>query len=92
MFGVSGTSVTLSVVKALRRISRLPALPDGSGEGGLEMTQANQIKTNDDFKLVIAFRIVCHNSRLIILRFASIAAAPIAVAAKVAAIFIARAP
>jgi hypothetical protein len=74
------------------RISRLPTLPDGSGEGGLEMTQANQIKKSDDFKLVIVFRIEGHNSRAIILRVAGIAAALIAIGAKVVAMFIARAP
>ena len=67
-------------------------MPDGLGVGGLEMTQANHIKKNDDFKLVIVFRIEGHNSRAILMRFAAIAAALIAVAAKVAAMFIARVP
>ena len=75
------------------RISHLPTLPDGSGEGGLEMTQANQIKKNsDDFKVAIVIRIEGRNSRAIILRFAGIAAALIAVGAKVVAMLIARAP
>ncbi len=76
----------------IRSLSRLPTLPDGSGEGGLKMTKANQIKKNDDFKFVIVFRIEGHNSHAIILRFASIAAALIAIGAKVAALVIARAP
>lgn len=74
------------------RISRLPTLPDGSGEGGLEMAQANQIKKSDDFKLVMVFRIEGQNSRAIILRIVGIAAALIAVGAKVFALFLARAP
>lgn len=76
----------------IRSLSRIPTLPDGSGEGGLKMTKANQIKKNNDFKFVIVFRIEGHNSRAIILRLAGIAAALIALAAKVAAMFIARAP
>jgi hypothetical protein len=80
------------VLKTIRRISHLPTMPDGLGVGGLEMTQANQIKRNDDFKLVIVFRIEGHNSRAIIMRIAGIAAALIAVAAKIAAMFIAQAP
>ena len=78
------------MVKAIRRISRLPTLPDGSGEGGLEMTQANQIKKNDDFKLVIVFRIKGQNSRAIILRFAGIAATLIAIGVKIALMLVAR--
>ena len=77
--------------KPIRRISRLPTLPDGSGEGGLEMTQANQIKKSDDFKLVIVFRIEGQNSRAIILRFIGIAATLIAIAVKVVVMFSARA-
>jgi len=56
------------------------------------MTHANQIKKSDDFKLVIVFRIEGHNSRAITLRFAGIAAALIAVGAKIVAMFVARAP
>jgi hypothetical protein len=74
------------------RISRLPTLPDGSGEGRLEMTQANQIKKNDAFRLAIVIRIEGRNSRAIILRFAGVAAALIAAGAKIVAMFIARAP
>jgi hypothetical protein len=77
--------------KPIRRISRLPTLPDGSGEGGLEMTQANQIKKSDDFKLVIVFRIEGQNSRAIILRFIGIAATLIAIAVKVVVMFSTRA-
>ena len=51
-----------STVKVIRRLSRLLTLLDGSGEGGLEITKAIQIKKNDDFKLVIVFRIECQNS------------------------------
>ena len=91
-FGICGTIAASSVVKVIRRISRLPTLPDGSGEGGLEMTQANQTKKNDDFKLVIVFRIEGQNSRAIVLRFVGIAAALIAVGAKVVPMFVARAP
>ena len=80
-----------SVGKAIRSISRLPTLPDGSGEGGLEMTQANQIKKSDDFKLVIVFRIEGQNSRAIILRFAGIAATLIAIVTKIALMLMARA-
>lgn len=87
------TNAPSSAVKAIRRISRLPTLPDGSGEGGLEMTQTNQIQKNsDDFKVAIVIRIECRNSRAIILRFAGIAAALIAVGAKIVAMFIERAP
>ena len=77
--------------KAIRRISHFPTLPDGSGEGGLEMTQSNQIKKSDDFKLVIVFRIEGQNSRAIILRLIGIAATLIAIAVKVAVIFSTRA-
>jgi hypothetical protein len=56
------------------------------------MTQANQIKKSDDFKLVIVFRFEGRNSRAILLRFAGIAAALIAVGAKIVAVLIARAP
>jgi hypothetical protein len=79
-----------SAGKAIRSISRLPTLPDGSGEGGLEMTQANQIKKSDDFKLVIVFRIEGQNSRAIILRFAGIAATLVAIAIKLALIIATR--
>jgi len=50
------------------RISHLPTLPDGSGEGGLEMTQANQIKRSDDYKFVIVLRVEGHNSLQLLLR------------------------
>jgi len=56
------------------------------------MTQANQIKKNDDFRLAIVIRIEGRNSRAIILRFAGVAAALIAAGAKIVAMFIARAP
>jgi len=78
--------------KEISRISRHPTLPDVVGEGGLEMTQANQIKKNDDFRLAIVIRIEGRNSRAIILRFAGVAAALIAAGAKIVAMFIARAP
>jgi hypothetical protein len=92
MLGLYSTNVVSTVLKTIRRISPLPTMPDGLGVGGLEMTQENHIKKSDDFKLVIVFRIEGHNSRALIVRFAGIAAALIAVAAKVAAMFIARAP
>jgi hypothetical protein len=57
------------------------------------MTQANQIRKNDDdFKVAIVIRIEGRNSRAIILRFAGIAAAMIAIGAKIATMLIARAP
>jgi hypothetical protein len=55
------------------------------------MTEANQIKKSDDFKLVIVFRIEGQNSRAIILRLIGIAATLIAIAVKVAVIFSTRA-
>ncbi|MGE0175042.1 MAG: hypothetical protein AB7T49_19770 [Oligoflexales bacterium] len=56
------------------------------------MTQTNQIQKNsDDFKLAIVIRIEGYNSRALVLRFAGIAAAMIAVAAKIAVMFMARA-
>lgn len=78
--------------QVIRRISRLPTLPNGSGEGGLEMTQSNQIQKNDDFKLVIVFRIEGKNSRAIILRFVGILATIIAICVKAATMFAERAP
>lgn len=48
------------------------------------MTQPNQIKKNDDFKLVIVFRIEGHNSRAFILRIVGIAATVIAIGVKIA--------
>ena len=72
-------------------ISRLPTLPDGSGEGGQEMTKPTQIQKSDDFKLAIVIRIEGHNSRALVLRFVGIAAALITVAVKLALIFMARA-
>ena len=92
MFQFSSTKLVSPVLKTIPRISHLPTMPDGLGVGGLEMTQANHIKKNDDFKLVIAFRIEGHNSLTIFMRFAGLAAALIAVAAKIAAMFISRAP
>ncbi len=80
------------MLKTICRISPFPTMPDGLGVGGLEMTQENYVKKNDDFKLVNVLRIEGHNSRALIVRFAGIAAALIAVAAKAAAMFIARAP
>lgn len=57
------------------------------------MAQANQIqKSSDDFKVAIVIRIEGRNSRALILRFAGIAAALIAVAVKVATMLLARAP
>ncbi len=57
------------------------------------MTHANQIQKNgDDFKVAIVIRIEGRNSRAIILRFAGILAALIAIGAKVIAMFIERAP
>jgi hypothetical protein len=57
------------------------------------MTQANQIQKNsDDFKVAIVIRIEGRNSRAIFLRFAGIAAALIAVGAKIATMLLARAP
>ena len=55
------------------------------------MTQANQIKKSDDFKLAITIRIDGRNGRAVILRFAGILAALIAVGTKIAMIFMARA-
>jgi hypothetical protein len=81
-FGLNGAASSVGIT--IRRISRLPTLPDGSGEGGLEMTQANQIKKSDDFKLVIVFRIEGQNSRAIILRFVGIAATLVAIGVKLA--------
>ena len=48
------------------------------------MIQPNQIQKTDDFKLAIVIRIEGHNSRALLLRFAGIAAALIAVGMKVA--------
>ena len=56
------------------------------------MTQPNQIQKSDDFKVAIVIRIEGRNSRAIILRFAGIAAAMIAIGAKIATMLIARAP
>lgn len=56
------------------------------------MTQPNQIKKSDDFKLVIVFRIESQNSRAIILRIVGFAAAIIATGAKIALMFMGRAP
>jgi len=56
------------------------------------MTQTNQIqKKNDDFKLAIIIRIEGHNSRALVLRFAGIAAALVAVAVKIALLLSTRA-
>ena len=56
------------------------------------MTQANQIKKSDDFKLVIVFRIEGQNSRAIVLRFVGVFATIIAICVKAATMFIGRAP
>jgi hypothetical protein len=56
------------------------------------MTQPNQIQKSDDFKVAIVIRIEGRNSRAIILRFVGIAAALIAIAAKIATVLMARAP
>lgn len=56
------------------------------------MTQSNQIQKNDDFKLVIVFRIEGKNSRAIILRFVGILATIIAICVKAATMFAERAP
>jgi len=62
-------------------------------KGGLEMTQQNPIqKKIDDFSFAVVIRIEGHNSRALVLRFAGIAAALIAVGVKVALLFMARAP
>ena len=76
--------------KTIRRISRLPTLPDGSGEGGLEMTQANQIKKSDDFKLLIVLQMEGQNCRVIIMRFIGIAATLIAIGVKILSMIIAH--
>jgi len=55
------------------------------------MTQPNQIKKSDDFKLVIVFRIEGQNSRAIMLRFVGIAVTLIVIAVKIALIFMERA-
>ena len=55
------------------------------------MTQPNQIKKSDDFKLVIVFRIEGQNSRAVILRFVGIAAAIVAAGVKIALMFMGRA-
>jgi hypothetical protein len=56
------------------------------------MTQPNQIKKSDDFKLVIVFRVEGHNSRAGILRFAGVIATTFVVAIKLAALLVARMP
>ncbi len=55
------------------------------------MTQPNQVKKSDDFKLVIVFRIEGQNSRAIMLRFVGIAVTLIAIAVKLAVLFMAKA-
>ena len=55
------------------------------------MTQSNQIKRNDDFKLVIVLRIEGQNSRALMLRFVGVAATIIAVGVKVVCLFLGRA-
>lgn len=55
------------------------------------MTQPNQIKKNNDFKLVIVFRIEGHNSRAVILRIVGIAVTLIAAGIKITAMLMARA-
>jgi hypothetical protein len=57
------------------------------------MTQQNPIqKKIDDFSIAVIIHIEGHNSRALVLRIAGIAAAIIAVAVKVALLFMARAP
>jgi hypothetical protein len=55
------------------------------------MTQSNQIRKSDDFKLVIVFRLEGQNSRAMILRFVGIIATLIAIGVKVAPMLMARA-
>jgi hypothetical protein len=55
------------------------------------MTQPNQIKKNDDFKLVIVFRIEGQNSRAIIVRFVGILAMVIALSVKLVVMYLGRA-
>lgn len=55
------------------------------------MTQSNQIQKNDDFKLVIVFRIEGRNSRTFMVRIIGIATTVIAIGVKIAAMLVARA-
>ena len=54
------------------------------------MTQSNQIQKNDDFKLVIVFRIEGSNSRALLVRIAGIVATIIAIGVKIAVMLLAR--
>lgn len=56
------------------------------------MAQLNQIQKSDDFKLAIVIRIEGCNSRAVVLRFAGILAALIAVGVKVALLMMGKAP
>ncbi|MGE0175091.1 MAG: hypothetical protein AB7T49_20015 [Oligoflexales bacterium] len=58
----------------------------------LEMTQSNQIKKSDDFKLMIVLRVDGRNSRAIFLRFMGIAATLIAIGSKIVFMFMERGP
>ena len=59
-------------------------------KGELKMTQSNQIKKNDDFKLMIVLRIDGQNSRAIFLRFMGIITTLIVIGVKVAILFMER--
>ena len=87
-FAIRPENAASSADKAIRRITRLPTLPDGSGEGGLEMTHTNQVKKNDDFKLVIVFRIEGKNCRSLLIRLVGIVATLIAIGIKVTPIIL----
>ena len=79
-----------SVVLVVAFLASLSGL-SARAKGGLEMTQPDQIPKTDDFKLAIVIRIEGYNSRALVVRFAAIAAVMIAVAAKIAVMFMARA-
>jgi hypothetical protein len=54
------------------------------------MTQSNQIQKNDDFMLLIVFRIEVSNCRALMVKMAGIVATLIAFGVKIAVIFIGR--
>ena len=56
------------------------------------MTQPNQIKKNDDFKLVIVFRMEGHNSRAILLRVVGITVSFTMIVFKMFLLFVAKSP
>lgn len=56
------------------------------------MTQTNQIKKSDDFKLIVVLRVESQNSRAIVLRFAAITVAMIAAASKIAVLILGKIP